>query len=85
MCVKCVPLLNLERERAAEIEADKHCEVCLQEASWFKPYIIPYGIINVSMHVGDCCDELFTYAKPDAEYTKTPRNNPCPCGSGQKF
>ena len=87
ICERCYPkLIAMEKAHRAEIDADKACDVCGQESDLFMPYIIPVkGTILISFHVGTCCEELLTYIKPDAEYTKTPRNAPCPCGSGQKF
>ena len=87
VCQRCTPeLVAWEKSHAAEIEADKQCDVCLQEAGLFMPYIVPFGgTVVISLHVGDCCSELLTYPKVDATWTKTPRNAPCPCESGRKF
>jgi hypothetical protein len=86
-CADCLhEMKEMEITRKDEILADKRCDVCLQEASRFRPYIIPCAnMIMVTIHPGECCDELFSYATPNATYTKTPRNAPCPCGSRAKF
>ena len=86
-CVRCFnKVIAMERAHAAEIEVDRACDVCDQEATMFQPHIIPIkGTIVVSFHNGECCDELLNYIEPDARYTKVPRNAPCPCDSGRKF
>jgi hypothetical protein len=86
-CPTCAAATNAEDKR--RVLADDKCDVCLAPATTFFPAIIPVGNVVVSLDCGPCCRELLEFPPEhvveQVTYLGIGRNEPCPCGSGDKF